>query len=87
MNQEASAGIGDVTETFESYGTLNLYTGWRGTDLSWDVSLWVKNATDEDEINFQQGPDQYDIALTGGSYTQTNTLQERTYGLTARYNF
>jgi iron complex outermembrane receptor protein len=87
LNQEASAGIGDVTETFESYGTLNLYTGWRGTDLSWDVSLWVKNATDEDEINFQQGPDQYDIALTGGSYTQTNTLQERTYGLTARYNF
>lgn len=87
LNQEASAGIGDVTETFESYGTLNLYTGWRSTDLSWDVSLWVKNATDEDEINFQQGPDQYDTAFTGGSYTQTNTLQERTYGLTARYNF
>lgn len=87
LNQEASAGIGDVTETFDAYGTLNLFAGWRSTDYSWDVSLWVKNAADEDKINFQQGPDQYDTALTGGSYTQTNTLQERTYGLTARYNF
>lgn len=87
LNQEASAGIGDVTETFDSYGTLSLFAGWRSTDYSWDVNLWVKNATDEDIVTFQQGPDQYDTALTGGSYTQTNTLQERTYGFTARYNF
>jgi outer membrane receptor protein involved in Fe transport len=87
LNQEASAGIGDVTEKFDAYAILNLYTGWRSSDFTWDVSLFVKNVFDDDTINFQQGPDQYDTAVTGGSYTQVNTVQERTVGLTARYNF
>jgi hypothetical protein len=51
------------------------------------VSVWAKNVTDEDAVVFQQGPDQYDIAISDGSYTQTNTLRERVFGMTARYNF
>jgi iron complex outermembrane receptor protein len=43
--------------------------------------------TDEDAVIYQQGPDQYDLAISGGSYTQTNILPERTVGMTARYNF
>jgi outer membrane receptor protein involved in Fe transport len=87
LNTDASAGIGNVRSEFSSYQTLDLFTGLRSNDLAWDVSFWVKNLTDEDEVIYQQGPDQYDIALSGGSYTQTNILRERTFGMTARYNF
>ncbi|MDG1943744.1 MAG: TonB-dependent receptor [Halioglobus sp.] len=87
LNTDASAGIGNVRSEFSSYQTLDLFTGLRSNDLSWDLSLWVKNVTDEDSVIYQQGPDQYDIALSGGSYTQTNILRERTFGMTARYNF
>jgi hypothetical protein len=47
----------------------------------------VKNALDEDSLTFETSPDQYDTRFSGGSYTQTNILKERTIGLTARYNF
>jgi len=43
--------------------------------------------TDEDEVIYQQGPDSLDLQISGGSYTQTNILRERTFGATARYNF
>ena len=42
---------------------------------------------DEDEIIYQRGPDQFDLQYSGGSYTQPNVLRERSYGVTARYNF
>jgi len=86
-NTEASAGLGLVDSTFDATNIVNLYTGWRASNQSWDVSLWVKNLTDEDSVTFQQGPDQYDLQVSGGSYTQTNILQERTIGVTARYSF
>jgi len=87
INTEASAGIGQVAEDFDSYTVLDLFAGWRSNSASWDVSVWAKNVTDEDAVLFQQGPDQYDIAISDGSYTQTNTLRERIFGMTARYNF
>ena len=86
-NVDASAGIGAVVDEFDEYTTFNLYTGLRSTDYSWDVSLWAKNLFDEDAVTFQTGSDQYDLALSGGSYTQINVLNERTIGVTARYNF
>lgn len=87
INTEASAGIGQVAEDFESFTILDLFVGWRSSSASWDVSVWAKNVTDEDAVIFQQGPDQYDIAISDSSYTQTNTLRERIFGMTARYNF
>jgi outer membrane receptor protein involved in Fe transport len=87
INTEASAGIGQVTADFESYTILDMFVGWRSSSYNWDVSVWAKNVTDEDAVVFQQGPDQYDIAVSDSSYTQTNTLHERIFGMTARYNF
>jgi outer membrane receptor protein involved in Fe transport len=88
-NTDASAGIGAVREDFDSNQVLNLYTGIRGEDLNWDISLWVKNVTDSDKVVYQQAADQYDIALssTGGNYTQTNIQKERVFGITGRYSF
>ena len=86
-NTEASAGLGLVDATFDATNIINLYTGWRASNQSWDVSLWVKNLTDEDSVTFQQGPDQYDLEYSGGSYTQTNILEKRSIGVTARYSF
>jgi outer membrane receptor protein involved in Fe transport len=87
INTEASAGTYNVDTDFESYQILDLFVGWRSSSYKWDVSVWAKNVTDEDAVVFQQGPDQYDIAISDGSYTQTNTLRERVFGMTARYNF
>jgi iron complex outermembrane receptor protein len=86
-NTDASSGIGAVADEFESYSTFNLYTGLRSANYTWDVSVWAKNIFDEDETIFQTSSDQYDLAVSGGSYTQTNILQERVVGVTARYNF
>ena len=87
LNTDASAGLGNTREDFESYQTLDLFVGWRSSDYTWDVSVWGKNVTDEDEVIFQRGPDSFDVTYSEGSYTQTNILQERTIGMTARYNF
>ncbi|MCB1706299.1 MAG: TonB-dependent receptor [Halioglobus sp.] len=87
INTEASAGSYNVRTHFESYEVLDLFVGWRSSDYSWDVSVWGKNVFDEDAVVFQQGPDQYDIAISNGSYTQTDILAERVIGMTARYAF
>ena len=87
INTEASAGIGNVALDFGSYEILDLFVGWRSSNHDWDVLVWAKNVMDEDAVNFQQGPDQYDIAISDGSYTQTNTVNERVIGMTGRYNF
>lgn len=95
-NTDASAGIGAVTDEFDSHQIVNLYTGIRSDDMTWDVSLWVKNLTDSDKVTFQQGSDQYDLGLStngqdptiaGGNYTQSNIQKERSFGITGRYNF
>ncbi len=86
-NTDASAGIGAVTDTFDEQHQISLYTGLRAESYQWDISLWVKNLLDEDSITLQEASDQYDIAATGGVYTKVNVQSERTFGLTARYNF
>jgi outer membrane receptor protein involved in Fe transport len=86
-NISASAGVGDVTDEFNSYSLFDLFVGWRSSEYTWDVNVFAKNLFDEDEIIFQGGPDQYDQQFSGGSYTETNVVQERTIGMMARYNF
>jgi outer membrane receptor protein involved in Fe transport len=86
-NISASAGIGAVTDEFNSYNVVDLFVGWRSSDYNWDMNVFAKNVFDEDEIILQGGPDSYDQQASGGSYTETNVLQERTIGLMARYNF
>ncbi len=88
LNTEASAGIGNVTDFYDAYSVLNLYIGWRSSDNQWDITVFAKNVLDDDTVNFQQGPDQYDLALSGGdgSYTQVNLVPERVVGMTVLYN-
>ncbi|GAB5450370.1 MAG: TonB-dependent receptor [Halioglobus sp.] len=86
-NISASAGIGAVTDEFEAHNIVNLFVGWRSSDYTWDVSVWSKNLLDEDETTFQRGPDQFDTGASGGSYTDVRVLDERSFGMTARYNF
>jgi outer membrane receptor protein involved in Fe transport len=86
-NISASAGVGAVTDEFNSYSVFDLFVGWRSSDYTWDVNVFAKNLFDEDEIILQGGPDQYDQQFSGGSYTETNVLNERTIGMMARYNF
>ncbi len=86
-NQDADAGLGNVTDEFEALHVINGFVGLRSADYSWDVNVWVKNLLDEDEVTWQRGPDQFDIAASGGSYTNQNIFPERSFGLTARYNF
>ena len=86
-NISASAGLGDVTDEFNSYSLVDLFVGWRSSEMKWDVNVFAKNLLDEDETILQNGPDAYDQQFSGGSYTETNVLQERTIGMMARYNF
>ena len=79
--------IGAVTDEFNDYSVVDLFVGWRSSDYSWDVNVFAKNVFDEDETIQQLGPDQYDQEFSGGSYTRTSILDERTIGVMARYNF
>ncbi|MFK7730058.1 MAG: TonB-dependent receptor [Pseudomonadales bacterium] len=90
QNLSGSAGIGNVTDEFDAYTVLNLFTGIRSAEGQWDISLWAKNLTDDDTILIQEGADATDIAAAGdeiGSYTRVQLVKERTIGLTGRYNF
>jgi outer membrane receptor protein involved in Fe transport len=86
-NTDASAGIGAVRSKFDAHSIFNLYTGVRSADYSWDVSVWAKNLFDTTKVVAHRGPDQYDLAISGGSYTRPNELPQRTIGMTARYSF
>lgn len=86
-NNDAAAGLLGVSAEFEDYHNLNVFSGVRATDASWDVSVWVKNLMDDDTIVREEGPDGTDITASGGSYRLINTVQPRTVGITGRYNF
>ena len=86
-NIAGSAGVGDVTDEFEAHNVVDLFIGVRDAAGSWDVNVFAKNLFDEDEVVRQLGPDQYDQRFSGGSYTLTDVLEERTIGVTGRYNF
>jgi iron complex outermembrane recepter protein len=86
-NISASAGIGNVAEELSSYSVVNMFFGVRSVDASWDANIFVKNMFDADDIIQQLGPDQYDQQVSGGSYTRTSILEERTVGVMGRYNF
>ena len=62
---------------------LNLYTGFRSKDDSWDVGFWVENVGDKQA---------YTDILDGGNLDTTYAyangfIEERRYGITASYKF
>ncbi|KZX58003.1 hypothetical protein A3709_20545 [Halioglobus sp. HI00S01] len=86
-NADASAGFFGVRETYDETHIVDAYVGWRSAGGEWDVSLWSKNLLDDDAIDQELGPDEYDLAYSGGSYRQSRQIPERSFGITARYQF
>lgn len=68
------------------YGTLDLYSGIRSKDGDWEISLWAKNLTDEDEITRYYNEETRQGVL-GTGYRAVDSLKGRTIGATLRYNF
>ncbi|MFQ3322709.1 MAG: iron complex outermembrane receptor protein [Pseudomonadales bacterium] len=87
INSSAISGLTNAREKFDSYDTINLFTGIRAENGQWDVSLWAKNLLDKEALLTEIPSDTYDIAASGGSYVSPTLIPERTIGLTARYNF
>lgn len=70
----------------DAYGILNLYIGVTSESGAWDLSLWAKNALDDDTQLFQGRPQTVYDAFEPNYYT-TRYVSEREVGLTLRYNF
>jgi outer membrane receptor protein involved in Fe transport len=87
VNPTAISGLTNAREKFDSYSTINLFTGLRAANGQWDVSLWAKNLLDEEALVTEIPSDTYDAEASGGSYVSPTLIPERTIGLTARYNF
>lgn len=70
-----------------AYGILNMWTGLRSSDGAWDVSLWVKNLTDEQEKALSSNR----IAVQGlgveSDFRRAVMIAPRTFGITGRYSF
>lgn len=64
----------------EAYGIANFRAGIRRADALWDVSVWVRNAFDEDYYAAV-------LAIQGAGSYGIIPGDPRTYGLTARLNF
>ena len=66
-----------------SYTLLDLFMGVRGD--KWEVGVFAKNILDNDsELNFSNPGDGFDV---NGDFNEIRRLQERTFGVTAQYNF
>lgn len=73
-----------------SYGVFNLYLGVRGTEKTWEVSMWAKNLFDHQATTnigdqIQLGPIAGPVIATG--YHTVRIIPEREIGVTGKYNF
>ncbi len=69
----------------DAYALLNVYAGVRSADGRWDVTLWAKNALDDDTLL-----DQFSENVVAGfnpGYRGVMVQQEREIGLSVRYGF
>jgi outer membrane receptor protein involved in Fe transport len=73
-----------------AYGVLSLYTGLRAADGQWDVSIWAKNLTDEQQLarssNYEFSNDPA-VGVLETDYRKGVMIPERTIGLSFAYNF
>ena len=70
----------------DAYGVLNLYLGVTSQSGDWDLSLWAKNALDDDTRLYKgQAQTEYGAFPTG--YYEVKYVPEREVGLTLRYRF
>jgi iron complex outermembrane receptor protein len=79
-----------VNFDYPSRSLVNLYVGLRGPDARWEVSLFAKNALDQNRItNISAGNSQQPTfgAPYDSGYRTINATNPREFGLTATYNF
>jgi len=82
-----SAQIDKVTrESLGGYATADFFTGFRGNEGGWDVSLWIKNAFDRRVITRIYNTQVKDNA-SGGYFDMVNTNLPRQVGVTGTYRF
>jgi iron complex outermembrane receptor protein len=69
----------------DSFALMNLYAGVRSSDGRWDVTLWAKNALDDDTLldEFSEGV----LAGFNPGYRSVIVQPERELGLSLRYAF
>ncbi|WP_317932340.1 TonB-dependent receptor [Halioxenophilus sp. WMMB6] len=70
------------TERQESYGLINLHAGWESTEGAWQVSLFVKNATDEEYFTHGVDP-----AIAAPNQTSFTWGMPRTWGAKIKRSF
>lgn len=70
-----------------AYGILSLWTGVRSANGDWDVSLWVKNATDEQEKALASNRLAVEGTPITSDFRRAVMIAPRTIGLTGRYSF
>jgi len=71
--------------TTGSYATLNLFVGVRDNAGTWEASVFANNLFDRDAETTKTAEEVMNGMDTG--YRQADIIPERTFGLTARYNF
>jgi outer membrane receptor protein involved in Fe transport len=81
-----------LKEDLDSYAFIDLFAGIRSSDQTWEVSIWLKNATDEEaRLEALRAPPLPDFENSGeypNPYEFVRTqLDPRTLGLTASYRF
>lgn len=92
LNSETEYYSTSFQEDLDGYTTLDLFMGLRAANGSWDVSLWVKNLTDETALlnteRLPQVPDYDTNEMVESGYIQvSDLLDSRTIGVTFNYNW
>jgi iron complex outermembrane receptor protein len=92
LNAESEYYSSAERQDLDSYATLDLYLGVRAPESTWDISLWVKNVTDESaelkNTRFPQIPDYDSASMVDSGYVFVKRqLHPRTMGITLGYSF
>jgi iron complex outermembrane receptor protein len=74
-----------VPRSFDGYGLVNLYAGVRHPEQGWEVTLWLKNVADREEVIDVSDPLSYSVFPTG--YSSVLIPRGREFGVTLRYDF
>jgi iron complex outermembrane receptor protein len=87
----------DQNFVVDAYGVLNLYAGVRSDDRSWEVSVFARNALDDDTLRsysddlvsdgFNQPVGNVPYFPQTVQYRNFSRVSERELGVTLRYNF
>ena len=70
----------EVADEVDSYGVVNASVGLQSADDKWNISLWVKNLTDEEYITYINN-------LPGAGFALNIFGEQRATGITLGYKF